>query len=101
MCLRPKRDAAASDRGDVLTLKKPRTDDPLQGVKVPVATGANPNANLPSHLQEVYPELVSELPVPDDHGATHHAMPLMTTGSQYDAYIRERTKAWIESRRPA
>jgi phospholipase C len=45
-----KRDAAASDLDGVLTLKKPRTDDPQHGVTV-------------------HAELVLELPVPDEQGA--------------------------------
>ncbi len=94
-----KRDATASDLGGVLTLTKPRTDDPLHGVKAPVAAEAGPSADLPSHLQQVQAELVSELPVPDGQGGTHHAMPLMSTSAEYDAYIRKRTAAWRASRR--
>jgi phospholipase C len=92
------RDAAANDVGDVLTLTQPRTDDPLQGVTVPVATGANPDKDKPSHLQQVHAELVSQLPVPDDKGGVHHTMPHLTTNSDYKAYIRERTAAWQASR---
>jgi len=92
------RDAAASDVGDVLTLTQPRTDDPLHGVTVPVATGVNPNQDIPSHLQEVYAELVSQLPIPDGQGGTHHEMPRLTTNAEYKAYIRARTEAWRASR---
>jgi phospholipase C len=92
------RDAAANGVGAVLTLTKARTDDPLKGVVVPVATGVNPDADRPSHLQEVYAEQVSQLPVPDKKGGTHHKMPQLTTGSEYDAYIRSRTEAWRASR---
>jgi phospholipase C len=59
------RDAAAPDFSAVLTLTTPRTDDPLAGVVVPVATGQNPDTDKPSHLQQVLAELVSKLPVPD------------------------------------
>jgi phospholipase C len=93
-----KRDAAASSLGDVLTLTTPRPDDPLLGVGVPVATGAATD-DKPSHLQEVYAELVSRLPVPDANGGTHHIMPPLTVSSEYDAYIRQRTAAWIATRR--
>lgn len=93
------RDAAASDVGNALTLTKPRTDDPLQGVTVPVATGTNPDENRPSHLQEVHADLVAQLPVPDGHGGTHHIMPHLKTNSDYKAYIRSRTQAWRASRR--
>src|SRR5208283_1971969 len=47
------RDAAAADVGAALTLTAARTDDPLAGVVVPVAAAKNPNANKPSHLQQV------------------------------------------------
>jgi phospholipase C len=93
------RDAAASDVGDVLTLTQPRTDDPLQGVSVPVATGTNPDEDRPSHLQEVHAELVSQLPIPDEQGRTHHTMPQLTTNRDYTDYIRERTQAWRNSRK--
>jgi len=92
------RDAAAMDIGGVLTLTEPRTDDPLQGVTVPVATGTNPDEDQPSHLQEVHAELVAQLPVPDAHGGTHHTMPPLKTNSDYRNYIRTRTAAWKASR---
>ena len=41
------RDAAAPDVGDVLTLNTARTDDPLQGVKVPQASGKDPAKGQP------------------------------------------------------
>jgi len=88
------RDAAASDVGNVLTLTQPRIDDPLQGVTVPVATGTGPAQDRPSHLQQVHAELVSELPVPDTQGGTHHTMPTLRTNSDYKTYIRTRTAAW-------
>ena len=92
------RDAAASSVGDVLTLTEPRTDDPLQGVTVPVASGVNPDQDIPSHLQEVHAELVAQLPVPDEQGLTHHTMPKLATNADYKAYIRARTEAWRASR---
>jgi phospholipase C len=92
------RDAAANDIGAVLTLTEPRTDDPLQGVTVPVAAVANPDEDKPSHLQQVHAELVSQLPVPDEKGGIHHTMPVLTTNSDYKVYIRERTAAWQSSR---
>ncbi len=93
------RDAAAMPVGDVLTLTKARTDDPLQGVTVPVASERNPDADRPSHLQEVQAELVAQLPIPDEQGRTHHTMPVLTTNSDYKAYIRTRTAAWMASRK--
>ena len=92
------RDAAANDIGAVLTLTEPRTDDPLQGVTVPVAAGTNPDQDKPSHLQQIHAELVSQLPVPDGEGGVHHTMPALTTNSDYKAYIRQRTAAWLASR---
>jgi phospholipase C len=95
------RDAAAVDVGNALTLAQPRTDDPLQGVTVPQATGQGPDQTRPSHLQQVHAELVAQLPVPDAQGGTHHTMPKLTTNSDYKAYIRARTAAWRASRKPS
>jgi phospholipase C len=53
------RDAAAVDGGGVLTLAAPRTDDPLSGVVVPVSGAVTPAAGRPTHLQEVYAELLA------------------------------------------
>lgn len=92
------RDAAAVDVGDALTLAQPRTDDPLQGVAVPVSAAQNPDQNRPSHLQQVQAELVAQLPIPDEQGGTHHAMPRLVTNSDYQTYIRQRTAAWRQSR---
>jgi len=52
------RDAAAVDVGGVLTLAAPRTDDPLSGVVAPTSGGVTPSAGKPSHLQEVYADLL-------------------------------------------
>ena len=93
------RDAAAVDVGAVLTLGTARTDDPLAGVVVPVAAAQNPNANKPSHLQQVQAELVSRLPVPDGKGGMHHTMPVLKTNNDYRNYIRERTEAWKAARK--
>jgi phospholipase C len=53
------RDAAAVDVGGVLTLTAPRTDDPLSGVVAPTSGGTTPAAGRPSHLQEVYADLLA------------------------------------------
>ena len=85
-----------------LTLATPRTDDPLAGVSVPkVAAAPADMVQQPSHLQEVYAELVSRLPLPDDPGASYHAMPDLHTGPDYDTYIDTRLAAWKASRQPA
>jgi phospholipase C len=95
------RDAAASAVGDVLTLAKPRTDDPLQGVTVPAFAGLNPDEERPSHLQEVHAELMAELPVPDSLGGIHYTRPRLRTDSECTAYIRARGEAWRASRQPS
>ena len=92
------RDAAAPDVSAVLSLATPRTDDPLSGVAVPTSKGTNPSANKPSHLQEVYADLVSSLPVPDAEGDTHRLPPRLETDYDYDRYIKERVAAWKASR---
>jgi phospholipase C len=92
------RDAAAPGVGAVLTLTTPRTDDPLQGVTVPVAKATNPVAHKPSHLQQVYAELVSRLPVPDEAGGLHHEMPALHTNEDYRAYTTARVAAWKASK---
>lgn len=53
------RDAAAVDVGGALTLSTPRTDDPLSGVAVPVSGAVTPAAGRPTHLQEVYADLLA------------------------------------------
>ena len=93
------RDAAAPSVGNVLTLTKPRTDDPLAGVAVPQTRQVNPDADRPSHLQIIHAQLVAQLPVPDPSGRTHHVMPQMTTNREYKHYIQSRTEAWKASRK--
>jgi phospholipase C len=81
------RDAAAPDFGAVLSLATPRTDDPLSGVVVPKTTEVNPAESEPSHLQEVYAELLAQQlqePFPSD----------LRTPRDYDAYIESRSRAW-------
>lgn len=92
------RDATAVDIGSALTLELARTDDPLEGVAVPVASSARIDPTVPSHLQQVQAELLSRLPVPDQQGGTHHAMPSLKTSTDYREYIRSRTEAWRNAR---
>jgi len=94
-----KRDAAAPDLGNVLTLSAPRTDDPLKGVKVPKASGKDPAKGRPSHLQQVHAELVSRLPVQDGQGNRVHEVPELRTSAEHKAYIKARTAAWKKSRK--
>lgn len=93
------RDAAAPNFGAVLTLSTPRSDDPLGGVIVPTVSFQALDMTVPSHLEQVHAELVSELPVPDAAGHVHHTMPPLKTSSDYGTYIRERTEAWKAARR--
>lgn len=93
------RDAAALDVSAALTLTTPRTDDPLSGVAVPVATGSAPNADRPSHLQLVQAELVADLPVPETQGRAPHLLTPLRTNEDYKNFIRARTQAWQDSRK--
>jgi len=85
------RDAAAVDVGDALTLAAPRTDDPLKSIVVPASTGINPSAALPSHLQRMYAEQLSQVAVPDHEfeGRTD-----LKSNDDYRAYIDGRLAAW-------
>ncbi|MGA2549087.1 MAG: alkaline phosphatase family protein [Burkholderiaceae bacterium] len=94
------RDAKAPNVGNVLTLTTPRTDNPLQGVVVPTAPQVDPSKLPVSHLQRIQAELVSELPVPDANGGTHHTMPTLHDCAEAQAYIDGRTAAWEAARRP-
>ena len=91
------RDAAAPDVGDVLSLSTPRTDDPLEGVSVPTSTGTNPAVGTPSHIQQIHAQLVSRLPVDDAAGTSHLPMPTLSSESDYQNYIDQRTARWKES----
>jgi phospholipase C len=93
------RDAAAPDIGAVLTLKTPRTDDPLLGVAIPQASGTTPAASEPSHLQQVHAELVAQLPVKGEHSLARHEMPELHTNADYKAFIHSRTEAWKASKK--
>jgi phospholipase C len=95
------RDRAAPDVRQVLTLAAARTDDPLQGVRVPAAHQARPSEVAVSHLEQVHAELVSRLPVPDAAGGMHHVMPALRTSADAQAYIDARTSAWEAARRLA
>jgi len=58
----------------VLTLSKARTDDPLAKVKAPSSSPTPPAAVAPAgpdHLEQVYADSVSRLPIPDEKGHAH------------------------------
>ena len=92
------RDAAASGIADALTLATPRGDDPLAGVTVPVSTGVNPAASVPSHLEQVQAELVSALPLSTADRMTTPALAELKTPADHDRYIRDRMAQWKASR---
>jgi phospholipase C len=90
-----KRDAAAPDVGAVLTLTQPRKDDPLSGVKVPVAGRAPAQAAGPSHLEQALANSAELLPVSDTAGpGYHHEMPAFKTGADAVNYARQRYAAY-------
>ena len=91
------RDAAAPDLGDVLTLATPRTDDPLNGVQIPIYNGTHPNASQPSLIEKMHAHKVSLLPLRNDHGSyDQHDMPTMASSAQIGDYIQMRTAAWSQ-----
>jgi phospholipase C len=92
-----KRDEAAPDLGDALTLETPRDDDPLKGVTVPVSTATHPNLSVPSELEKIHAEKVSALAMPDIHGGFgRHTPPDLSSSAQISDYIQTRTAAWKE-----
>lgn len=93
------RDAAAPAPGAALSLAAPRTDDPLAGVAVPQAKGQRRSGNQPSHLQQVYADLVSRLPVAGAGKGTGRRAPKLATTYDYDRYIKSRLAAWKASGR--
>ncbi len=96
-----RRDAAAPDVGDVLTLATPRTDDPLAGVTVPASRGANPAAAEVSHIQQVNAQLTAQLPVPNEQLQTAPLLNAMRTPADFDNYTQVRTDTWKATRSPA
>jgi phospholipase C len=91
------RDKAAPDLGDVLTLATPRTDDPLQGVQVPVSHDTHPNLSQPSELEMIHAAKVAALPVPDALGGFgRHTPPDLSSSAAISDYIQMRVAAWKE-----
>lgn len=94
------RDAAAPEPSAALSLATPRTDDPLAGVAVPQAKGRRRAEKRPSHLQEVYADLVSRLPVAGAANDVHRHPRKLATADDYDRYIKTRLAAWKARRKP-
>jgi phospholipase C len=95
------RDKAAPDLGDVLTLATPRplSDDPLQGVDIPVA-GQTIGLGLtdlsqPSVIERLHAQKVATLPLRSQQGSyDEHTMPNLPTSAATAEYIQARTAAW-------
>jgi phospholipase C len=107
-----KRDAAAPDLSAVLTLSKARTDDPLAKVKAPQsspapqaaagvpAAAAAAGANGPDHLEQVYADSVSRLPIADDKGQPHpQEVDHFATGKEAMAWAHQRYAEFVKRKR--
>jgi phospholipase C len=91
------RDKAAPDLGDVLTLAKPRTDDPLKGVAIPMTEIPHPDQAEPSLIESIHAHKVSLLPLRNDQGSyDRHTPPDLSTSAQIGDYIQARTAAWTQ-----
>jgi phospholipase C len=91
------RDKAAPDLGDILTLTNPRTDDPLDGVQIPVSNDTHPNQSQPSVIEKLHAKKVSLLPLRNDKGSyDQHTPPDLSTTDSINDYIQARTAAWKE-----
>jgi phospholipase C len=95
------RDKAAPDLGDVLTLATPRplSDDPLQGVEIPVSAtvpvDVQQDLSQPSVMERLHAEKVSTLPLRNQQGSyDEHTMPDLPTSGAVAEYIQGRTAAW-------
>jgi phospholipase C len=94
-----RRDAAAADVGGVLTLSKPRTDDPLAGVKPPVSKRTPKLPAEPNHLETALAEGANALPVPEGKGKGHqHEPPKFKTGKEAVAFAKKRYRDYAKSR---
>jgi len=95
-----RRDAAAPNVGAVLTLAKPRTDDPLKGVNPPVSAKTPALPTEPDHLEAALADAATELPVPYGKGYGHqHEIPPFTRGKDAVDYARKRYQAHARSRK--
>jgi len=91
------RDKAAPDVGDVLTLKKPRTDDPLKGVEIPISKVTHPAQSQPSVIEKLHARKVSYLPLRNDKGTyDQHIPPDLSSSAAISDYIQTRTAAWTQ-----
>jgi len=89
------RDDAAASLGDVLTLKAPREDDPLEGVPIPLSNERHPNSSQPSTIEKIHATKVSLLPLRNDKGSyDKHKPPDLSSSAAIGEYIQTRTAAW-------
>jgi phospholipase C len=92
-----KRDAAAPSLGDALTLDKPRDDDPLANVSVPVSSAHHQNSSTPSRLDRLQAARIAALPVRNEKG--HYDTepdPLPASTADLTNFIRDRSAAWSQ-----
>ncbi|MFD2567885.1 alkaline phosphatase family protein [Pseudotenacibaculum haliotis] len=90
------RDKAAPCISDVLTLDKPRTDNPLEKITPPTSGDDTTLEDTPSHLQMVMAHNASQLPIQDEHeNGEHHVCPDFKTGSDVMKYINDRHKHYF------
>jgi phospholipase C len=90
------RDRNAPDLGDVLTVAAPRTDDPLQGVPIPVSSSPHPDQAQPSVIERIHASRVSQLAVRNDRGSYDHIPPDLSSSAEIGDYIQSRTAAWTQ-----
>ena len=91
------RDKAAPELGDVLTLAKPRTDDPLKDVEVPISSAAHPFLSQPSLIEKIHAKRVSELPLRNDKGIYERGTPPNLSSSEDIAdYVQSHMAAWTQ-----
>jgi phospholipase C len=92
------RDQAAASLGDVLTLTQARSDDPINGVQVPVSHGPHPNSSTPSKIDKLQAKRVAALPIRNEQGYYDETaeMPDLNTSAEVSSFIRDRSAAWAE-----
>ena len=92
------RDKAAPGLGDAVTLSKPRTDDPLDGIQPPQADMmSHPKQSQPSVIEKLHARKVSRLPMRNDKGTyDQHTPPDLSTSDAIGDYIQTRTAAWTQ-----
>jgi phospholipase C len=90
-----KRDAAAPDVGAVLTSQKLRSDDPLNGVKVPVSAVAPPTSR-PDKFEAAIAASAADLPIAGTGNGHHHEPPAFATGEAAKEYARRRYQQFAQ-----